>query len=138
MLRKEYLYSQLESLMIEGVPAKVELVNNIQDADVLYLIDHTYTVSVSDGTSNTVECEHYKTGKVLNQFWWEGLLVTKQMLSKTINRAYGVYNSAVPSIDEPVEYFMNPNKLPSWFPESYDLSAALELWSFVRSYLDRL
>lgn len=111
----------------------------------LYLIDHTYTIGANDGSGSTAECEHYKTGKVLNQFWWEGLLVTKQMLSKTINKAYGVYKSSVAKVpskdevyaEEPVEYFMNPRNLPSWFPESYDLSVAVELWSFIKSYVTR-
>ena len=129
--RKEYLYGHLEQ---PDDTAKIILVSDPSEADVLYLIDHTYTTSV-DGTP--AECELYKTGKILNQFWWEGLLVTKQMLTRTINRAYDVYGVSKDSSLGTVNSVMNHSRLPSWFVESYDLSVPFELWSFIKSYRDR-
>jgi hypothetical protein len=130
--RKEYLYGQLES-PTSGAD-KIVLVADPSEADVLYLIDHTYTTTV-DGAA--VECEHYKSGKVLNQFWWEGLLVTKQMLTRTINRAYDVYSVRKDADTGAVLSIMDPSRLPHWFAESYDLSVPFELWSFIKSYSDR-
>jgi hypothetical protein len=96
--RKEYLYGHLTPANLDAIQEyQIELVDSPDQADVLYLIDHTYRtvapVSTSSGSVQQVEveCEHLKAGKVCNQFSWEGLLVTKQMLCKTINTAYGVY-----------------------------------------------
>ena len=59
MDRKEYLYGQLQPHVISDVNAcRILLVNDPNEADVLYLIDHTYV----DKDGN--ECEHYKHDKV--------------------------------------------------------------------------
>ena len=87
------------------------------------------------------ECELFKADKTLNQFWWEGLLVTKNMLSRTMNRYYGVYNAeriisapVVETLAEILDILMPIQRLPVWFPPTYDLKIPLELWSFICHY----
>jgi hypothetical protein len=135
MDKTEYLYGHLQPGAFQNsVPGEspIVLVDSPSEADVLYLIDHTYSIAGTDssGKETQLECEHFKGGKMLNQFWWEGLLVTKQMLARTVNRYYNVYNliSGGP--------LMLGDTLPIWFPASYDMKDNLDLCAFIDHFND--
>ena len=86
----------------------VTIVSSAAEADALYLIDHT----LDEQTGEEVD----RRGKVVNQFWWEGMLVSKEHLLRSIG---GTADGAA----------------PAWFPTSYDLSYTAQLRAFIRASL---
>jgi tubulin--tyrosine ligase-like protein 12 len=99
--------------------SKIELTKNTQDADVLYLIEHTY------GQGEALQ-EVVKKDKMLNQFWWEGLLVTKESLANTMKLATK-QEEAGKAHNEEDEGFL----YRGYFPISFNLSDPKELAEFV-------
>ena len=96
-------------------PDIIQLVNNPHDADVLYLIDHTF------GNNNE---EYNKTNKMTSQFWWNGMIISKSSLVQTIKAAQNL---------------IDPSKtFPLWFSESFDLTIENELIDFIQVYLSNL
>lgn len=87
---------------------RIQLVETPEAADALFLVFHT--------VDEKEERELDKTGIVLNQFWWDGMVVSKEHLVRTVRTAY------------PTE------RLP-WFPSSYDLSIHSQLVEFVHEFL---
>jgi hypothetical protein len=92
---------------------RVSLVSSAEEADVLYLIEHTFGIDCLQ--------EANKIGKVLNQFWWDGLIVTKESLCHSAR----LYKEIVqcPSVDDGFT-------LP-WIPLSFDLSNETHLAEFI-------
>jgi hypothetical protein len=73
--RDDYLSSEV----LRDRGDRFEFVSNSLEADILYLIDH-----VIDEETDT---EHSKREKVLTQFWWEGMIVTKNHFVRTMTAA---------------------------------------------------
>ena len=98
--------------------------NTPDEADILYLIEHTFG---RDGTQ-----EYSKSGKVLNQFWWEGLIVTKESLAKSVK----LYAESKRTGDNQIKTTAAEEEddgqfiLP-WFPVSFNLSNLPELAEFI-------
>ena len=85
------------------------------EADVLYLIEHTFC---RDGTQ-----EYSKSGKVMNQFWWEGLIVTKESLARSVK----LYAESKRSNDQMKTADDDGQFILPWFPVSFNLSNSPEL-----------
>ena len=103
---------------------RIEIVNDIdldhlEDIDIFYLIDHTFE---KDG----LEIELKKTDKILNQFWWEGLLVTKDSLAQTL-KTYSEMKKDPGSRQNEGDDEM----ILSYFPMSYNLSNTKDLLEFI-------
>lgn len=116
---------------------RIQIVDTPVEADVLYLIDHTLNEPVTSRTGSTaagsttqnqivkkgiIGDEYIKTGKIINQFWWNGMIVSKEHLASTIKSAHikSSNNSA--------------GSCPAWLPTSYDLSVSSELAHFVQEF----
>lgn len=52
------------------------LVESPEEADALFLIDHVFGINEDQ--------EYRKVNKILNQFWWNGMIVSKDQLSKVL------------------------------------------------------
>lgn len=109
---------------------RIRIVDSPAEADVLYLIDHTVSApstSSAYGTSmgaysskpHILGDEYIKKGKIINQYWWNGMLVSKEHFASTVKSAARASGVAP----------------PSWLPVTYDLSKAHELAGFVRDFL---
>lgn len=92
---------------------RVSLVSSAEEADVLYLIEHTFGEDFLQ--------EANKVGKVLNQFWWDGLIVTKESLCHSA-RLYKEIVQCPPADDG----FTLP-----WIPTSFDLTNETHLAEFI-------
>lgn len=97
--------------------ARFKLVDNPEAAHILYLIEHTL-----DGG----ESEVCKKDKMLNQFWWNGMLVTKEQMARTVRRARK-WRRDRGAVGADVD----------WFPMTYDLSQDCELLAFVDEFVRR-
>ena len=90
----------------------------VSSCDVLFLIGHTIDED---------EAEYSKEGKVTNQFWWDGMIVSKEHLLCTVRRAHS-----------PIQHENDANiQFPTWFPPSYDLSLLPQLVQFIGDYYCR-
>jgi len=103
----------LLKLIVFFLTFRVTIVSTAEEADVLYLIEHTFG-------ANDLE-EVRKGGKILNQFWWDGLLVTKESLAHSA-RIYKEMNQHMVA--------QNGFTLP-WIPTSFDLSHEAHLAEFI-------
>jgi hypothetical protein len=97
---------------------RIQLVDKPDDADVLYLIDHTCGPEDSDE-------EFAKRGKMINQFWWEGMVVSKEHLARTVRSAY------IDGTGDGGEKLRSV----SWCPLTYDCSIRYQLLGFVEDYI---
>lgn len=86
----------------------IQLVETPEEADAFFLVFHT--------VDEKEERELDKTGIVLNQFWWDGMVVSKEHLVRTVRTAH-------------------PSEKLRWFPSSYDLSIHSQLVEFVEEFL---
>lgn len=98
----------------------IQMVDDPVLADILYLIEHT--CDDQDG-------EHRKQLKMTNQFWWNGMIVSKEHLARTIRNAQIVLN-------QHENLNGSKPKCYPWFPLCYDLSVASELKSFIGEFCD--
>ena len=80
------------------------------------MIEHTY------GDENR---ELRKSGKILNQFWWEGLLVTKESLAHSMKLIDEIYSDASSSQTKEEGF------LCGYFPTSYNLTHPKEIAEFI-------
>lgn len=123
--RKDHLNSELITT------AAITIVDNPVDADVLYLIDHTI------GHGDQLH-EYEKSGKIMNQFWWEGMIVSKEQLSKTVKQAFDGYRplrQRITSQDSEHGDLVDDDRWPAWYPKSFDLSEPIDLLAFINSFL---
>ena len=84
---------------------RIRVTNDPLSADVLYLIGRTI-----DGSDTSDE--FMKSNKMTNQFWWEGMVVSKEHLCHTLKAA-------------------DISSVSTWFPSTHDLSRPLELAEFI-------
>lgn len=95
---------------------KIEIVSNAEEADALYLIDHT----LDDG-----ESEINKEGKITSQFCWNGLIITKDELIRTMKLARLIRNQSSSEVDASSPYTL---------PTSFDLTSTPDLIDFLLLY----
>ena len=102
-----------ESLLHE--PAFVELVEEPGEADAYYLAHH-----VKEENFEGIESDEYdKSNVVTNQFWFNGMLISKEHLVRTVNKH---------------ERRTKASPLESILPTSYDTTKAEDLLAFVVDY----
>ena len=99
---------------------RLEIVSLPEQADVLYLIDHVHG---DDGE----EEELNKTEKVISQFWWNGMIVSKEHLFRTVNKFEKSSGSSSGS----------DSAITSIIPKTYDLSDGAQLAAFVSEFAHR-
>ena len=159
--RPDHLNSNL--LIPRVIGKSIQLVNSAQEADVLYLID--YVVSVTDDSvvrgneatdknirtdpSRNVDIvvkndekyvEHIKTNKMCNQFSWNGLVISKEQLVKTVIKAEEIKIKAIKLNDvtgiNSNDVHKKFHTIP-WLPLTFDLSDNMQLASFIHEFADR-
>jgi hypothetical protein len=116
--RDDYLSAQC----VDKLSNRFVFVSDSADADILYLIDH-----VIDSTDS----EHDKSGKLLTQFWWEGMIVTKNHFIRTMKAAFEKLTAGHSSNDGA---HTDAGCWP-WIAPTYDLSKPKDFASFVKHYV---
>jgi hypothetical protein len=94
---------------------RFQFVTNPSEAHILYLIDHTTEDKNLNG-------EYIKKGKVINQFWWNGMIVSKEHLAKTAYRAMKKIN----------------HDCTPFLAQSFDLGRVEELAQYIMQYASDL
>ena len=92
--------------------------NEVSASDILFLIGHTIDED---------EAEYSKKGKITNQFWWDGMIVSKEHLLCTVRRAHSTLQH---ENDSNIQF-------PTWFPASFDLSLLPQLVQFIEDFYRR-
>lgn len=107
----------LSASCLQKMAGRFQFVADAAEADILYLIDHVIDVETDK--------EHEKHNKILTQFWWEGMIVTKNHFIRTMKAAW--LKAGHTSSDN---HFCWP-----WIAPTYDLSKPADFAAFIGHFV---